>query len=155
MRIIDSFQSEYAFLSNFWPSPVVFNSQEWPTVEHAFQASKTFDEGERELIRNAPTPREAKELGRKVLNLRPAWEEQKADIMLELLRLKFSQNKALRDRLLATGNAVLIEGNTRHDNTWGDCRCDRCRDIHGENLLGRLLMRVRKELRNAHTIPSR
>jgi predicted NAD-dependent protein-ADP-ribosyltransferase YbiA (DUF1768 family) len=65
--------------------------------------------------------------------------------MMRGLRLKF-QDPKLRAMLLATGNEELIEGNTWHDNTWGDCSCDACKDIEGKNMLGKLLMKVRDEL---------
>lgn len=68
------------------------------------------------------------------------------EIMLELLRLKFTRNPELGKLLIATGDALLEEGNKWHDNFWGDCTCDDCRDIEGENWLGKLLMQVRDEL---------
>jgi len=48
--------------------------------------------------------------------------------------------------LLATLDAELIEGNAWHDNFWGDCFCEKCRDIEGLNVLGNILMRIREEL---------
>lgn len=67
--------------------------------------------------------------------------------MLIALRKKFN-NSVLKKKLLATGDALLIEGNTCHDNYWGDCKCEKCKDIKGENRLGQLLMQVREELKN-------
>jgi predicted NAD-dependent protein-ADP-ribosyltransferase YbiA (DUF1768 family) len=49
--------------------------------------------------------------------------------------------------LLATGDEELIEGNTWHDNTWGNCVCQKCQDIPGRNMLGMLLMELRTEIR--------
>ena len=162
---ISTFDREYAFLSNFCPSPIIYAAREWSffehahqeegsfgepkewrTVEHAFQAQKTFIEAEQELIRSAPTPGKAKRLGRKISFFRPDWEEVKVDIMYDLLNLKFTQNKDLGRQLAETGDALLVEGNYWHDNIWGDCGCEKCRDIEGENLLGKLLMEVRREL---------
>jgi ribA/ribD-fused uncharacterized protein len=62
------------------------------------------------------------------------------------LRLKFTQNPELRRRLLDTGDAVLVEGNTWHDNYWGTCTFRRCSKTKGKNMLGKLLMQVRQEL---------
>lgn len=146
MHTIHHFTNEFTFLSNFHPSPITYQGREWPTVEHAFQAQKTLFEGERELIRSAQTPGKAKRLGRKVSFLRPDWEEVKADIMHELLLLKFTQNRELMEKLVDTGHAHLVEGNGWHDNTWGDCTCDRCSGIQGKNLLGKLLMKVREHI---------
>ena len=52
----------------------------------------------------------------------------------------------LREKLLATGNEELIEGNFWCDNTWGNCLCAECQDIPGRNMLGMLLMKVREEI---------
>ena len=143
--IIDYFSGEYGFLSNFSYSPITIEGKTWPTIEHMFQAGKTLDENMRERIRISPSPKEAKRIGRR-MPLRPDWERIKKDVMLECVRLKFGQNRGIREKLFGTGDAVLIEGNTWHDNIWGNCRCSRCREIKGQNLLGRILMKVREEL---------
>ena len=70
--------------------------------------------------------------------------------MEELLRLKFAQ-PYLRDLLIATGEQKLIEGNYWHDNFWGSCSCEKCGD-KGENHLGRLLMKLRSEYKNAENV---
>lgn len=120
---IRSFSGEYAFLSNFLWEPMVYEGVTYSTVEHAFQAAKTEHEIERELIRLAATPSRAKRLGRTV-TLRSDWNTIRISIMRELLRIKF-QSPALRERLLKTGQAELVEGNTWHDNFWGECSCSR------------------------------
>ena len=142
---IDSFNRDYAFLSNFYESPIEFEGIKYPTVEHYFQAMKTLNLSERKNIADAPTPGKAKQFGRSVW-LRADWENVKDDVMLAGLRLKF-QIPELRTELLNTGDAELIEGNFWHDNTWGDCVCDKCLDKPGENRLGKLLMKVREEIR--------
>jgi ribA/ribD-fused uncharacterized protein len=146
MDRIDHFDGDWHFLTNFSASPIVWEGREWPTVEHLFQAHKSLDDEERELIRTAHTPAEAKRLGRRVTK-RSDWEEVRQDVMLQCLRAKFSQNSDLAQRLLDTRDALLVEGNTWHDNTWGDCRCKRCAAIEGDNLLGKALMQIRNELR--------
>jgi len=145
MRIINNFDGDYAFLSNFAHSPITFKGKQWLTVEHIFQAEKTLDEDMGEQIRIAPTSRKAKRIGRMV-PLRSDWEQIKMEVMLNCIRLKFRQHPKLKKKLLGTGDAVLIEGNTWHDNIWGDCSCPKCWNIEGKNLLGRILMQVREEL---------
>ena len=145
MNVINCFNGEYAFLSNFAHSPITFKGKTWLTVEHVFQAAKTLDENKREQIRLALTPGKAKHMGRKV-HLRSDWEQIKKEIMLKSIRLKFKQNPELKEKLLRTGDAVLIEGNTWHDNIWGDCCCLKCQKIKGKNVLGEILMKVRDEL---------
>ena len=142
--MIDCFEGKYDFLSNFYEHPIQYNGIVYPTNEHFFQAMKSLKEEERKMIAAAPTPGKAKRLGRAV-TLRSDWETIKYDIMLMGLRLKFC-DKDLREKLRATGDEYLIEGNWWHDNTWGDCSCERCKTIRGRNELGRLLMQVRNEI---------
>jgi ribA/ribD-fused uncharacterized protein len=137
MNKIESFSGQYRFLSNFFPTPVFFEGLHYPSVEHAFQAAKTLDNDLRIQVMSTSTAGEAKRIGR-TLPIRSDWETIKIDIMLTLLREKF-QNSILRQALLATGNAELIEGNWWGDTFWGVCRGQ------GENHLGKLLMEVRNE----------
>ena len=149
MVLIDKFDGEYAFLSNYYPSKIVYDIDDEhvmyaKTVEHAFHAAKTFNIEEEFDILAANTPGQAKRLGRKC-TLRPDWENVKDDVMRTLLRKKFAIPE-LRDKLLATGDAKLIEGTTWHDNYWGVCSCEKCGG-RGKNRLGELLMEMREELR--------
>lgn len=135
--MIASFQGKYRFLSNFWPSTIVYDNIKYPTVEHAFQATKTLDLAEKLAISNLTTPGQAKKAGKNV-ELRSDWEQVKLQVMLDLLRLKF-QNSTYKQLLLDTGDQELVEGNTWGDTFWGVCQ-----DV-GENNLGKLLMKVREE----------
>lgn len=133
--MIHQFKGEYFFLSNFWVE------SDGLTLEHRFQAAKTHEADQRSLILNAPTPAKSKYFGR-MCALRSDWEEVKNDIMLYLLREKF-EDQSLRLRLLATGAEVLLEGNTWGDRYWGvDLKTG-----EGQNVLGRMLMRVRSDIR--------
>lgn len=142
---IDCFDGKYAFLSNFYSSPIApfDDGIVYPTVEHAFQAYKTTDINKRKEIAAQPTPGKAKRLGRHV-KMRDDWREIRIDIMYIALKEKF-RDLELRTKLLATENAELVEGNTWSDNFWGDCHCPKCRDIKGENNLGKLLMKIRED----------
>ena len=145
--MINDFHGEFFFLSNFYNSPVQYNGKTWPTVEHAFQAAKV-DPETAEKILHAKTPGEAKRLGRHG-KMRPDWDTARVDVMLACLRSKFLDNPELKQKLLDTGDEVLVEGTTWHDNYWGVCSCPKCRDkgIIGVNMLGKLLMIVREEAR--------
>jgi ribA/ribD-fused uncharacterized protein len=140
MKKIDSFQGEYRWLSNFWPVSIVYNEIRYPTVEHAYQASKSCSLQERIKIANLPTPGDAKRAGRHV-QLRYDWEQIKDQIMEDLLRLKFSI-PMLQEELLSTEDVELIEGNTWNDTYWG-----RCNGI-GKNKLGEILMKIRNEIKS-------
>ena len=142
--MIEKFDGEYAFLSNFSPSEIEYEGIIYPTVEHAFQAAKTMDMAERQRIANLSTPGEAKRAGRRVA-LRPDWETIKDDVMYNCLCAKFKIPE-LREKLIATRKEWLVEGNTWHDNYWGDCSCEKCRNIRGRNVLGETLCVVRNEI---------
>jgi len=142
--MIDRFDGENSFLSNF------FEHNPGVTVEHLFQATKADNKSDHGYVMGADTPGEAKRRGRRV-SLRKDWESIKADIMLKFLRDKFSTAE-LREKLLATGDQELVEGNFWHDNYWGDCRCRRCVDEPGYNKLGQLLEQVRSELRESTSL---
>jgi len=85
-------------------------------------------------------------MGKKEPNLPENWREISYGIMLEIIRAKFSLPE-MKEKLLATGEAELVEGNNHHDNLWGDCACSRCAAKAGQNRLGKILMQVREELK--------
>lgn len=145
--MINRFEGKYSFLSNFYQSTITDGNLMFPTVEHMFQAAKSINLAEYEKIACARTPNEAKYLGRNC-TIREDWEEVKEQVMYKALVKKFSIPE-LQKALLATGDEELIEGNYWHDNTWGDCYCDRCKDIKGQNLLGKLLMQIREEIKSS------
>lgn len=136
---IEEFDGEYRFLSNFYPAPITYEGQEFPSVEHAYQAAKTFNPMHRDMVATAKYAGIAKKLGRHI-DLRPDWDQVKLTIMERLLRKKF-EHAHLREMLLATGDEELIEGNYWKDTFWGVCNGE------GENHLGKLLMKIRDEIR--------
>lgn len=149
MGKIDSFSGEYEFLSNFYICPVDFGGVRYNHSEGAFQAQKTLDINERLKIVELSPGQSKRYCGtRGKIKLRKDWEQVKYDIMLDIVRAKFSQNKSLKDKLLNTGDSTIIEGTTWHDNYWGNCTCARCSKIEGKNKLGKILMKVRSELRS-------
>ncbi len=138
---IYAFDGRYRFLSNFWDVNVRFESETYPSSEHAFQAAKTLDRAWRNRIRNCETAGKAKRMGRKC-PLRPNWDNIRLDVMRIILREKFS-HPILEAQLLMTGDRELIEGNSWGDTFWGVCKGV------GENWLGKLLMELRAEIREA------
>jgi|GEM_PF-2397191 len=136
--IVPEFQGRYRFLSNFWDCPVTYNNITYLNAEAAYQAQKCPDRALEFVNLNGY---EAKKLGYKVAVVSD-WEETKLQIMADIVYQKFLQNPELREKLLATGDAVLVEGNKWRDIYWGIC------NGVGENWLGRILMRVRQLLKN-------
>lgn len=166
MKQIDCFDGQYAFLSNFFATKVYYNGIIYPHSEGAFQAAKSLDEHVRkEFALMMKTPGQAKRAGKgrpfKASNgetlkieLRPDWEEVKDSIMYDIVRAKFTQNQALKQALLMTVDAELVEGNYWHDNYWGVCSCERCANKTGRNQLGKTLMKIRAELKAEEDIIS-
>lgn len=139
---ITHFRGEYRWLSNFYASPVVFRGRTWKTNEHAYQAAKAKFGEEEDRIFDAATPGEAKKLGR-IVHLRDGWDRSVSiRVMHDLTLAKFSQNEELKKKLLDTGDARLIEGNDWGDAFWGVPEGE-----VGQNILGKILMQVRNELR--------
>jgi|SRR5665213_750705 len=136
---IHAFIGEWDFLSNYYPAPVPLDGDLYPSVEHAYQAAKTEDAGWREQIREAPDPDEAKRLGRASPH-RADWDQVKLPLMRELVGAKF-RDSVLRERFMATGDAILVEGNDWGDTFWGSC------NGQGANHMGVILMDLRARLR--------
>jgi hypothetical protein len=158
-KAIFEFDGKYRFLSNFGDGEVVMYGITFPTVEHAFAAAKLDPNGgvhpraevvaEMHEIAAEETPGLAKKRGRRrTWNGRPFmradWDEIKLDLITELVRRKF-QDPALKAKLLATGDALLVEGNTWRDRIWG--MVENKGVFEGQNMLGEILMKIRAELR--------
>lgn len=141
--MINSFKGDYFFLSNFYPCPVYYDGLWYLSSEAAFQAAKCADISQRKQF-TALNASLSKALGRQV-ELRPDWEIVKDKVMEDILRSKFANNTDIRDRLIATYEHDLVEGNDWHDNYWGECSCPDCADKRGKNRLGDLLMKIRAE----------
>ena len=137
---IDDFRGPYRWLSNFHMCPVMYEGEIYPSSEHAYMAAKTTDLSIREEIKALPKPGMAKKIGRS-LTLRDGWDDMRISVMEEILRDKFTRTASLKQQLLDTCDFELIEGNTWNDCFWGVCRGK------GENNLGKLLMKLRKEFR--------
>jgi ribA/ribD-fused uncharacterized protein len=144
MEIINSFKGKYSFLSNFSQFQFEYDGLTYYSSEAAFQAQKCSTiEGKIKytLIKN---PLRVKQMGRRE-TLPADWDVKACDIMYSILKSKFD-NPVLKQKLLSTKDAYLEEGNTWHDNRWGNCSCEKCKDTVGLNQLGKLLMRIRDEI---------
>lgn len=167
---IGSFQD--TFLSNFQPVPVEMDGITYPTVEHAYQRAKfdidalaTLSQERREevlaLLSERGFPRTVEQLPtifsdpeikpgtiKRVADLLRTydlvgenWDDKRVDSMIDLLMQKY-QHPDLARQLQATGEKVLIEGNTWDDTFWG------VTDNKGRNMLGRIVMNIREKLNN-------
>lgn len=134
----------YKCFSNFYPISITYDGINYKSTEAAWQAQKCINKNDRKQFSEL-TPSAAKSLGRKI-KLRKDWENIKYDLMIDICTIKF-QDKKLREILKNTKDATIIEDTTGwHDNIWGDCSCEKCKNIPGQNLLGKALMEIRNKI---------
>ncbi|MCK9542631.1 MAG: NADAR family protein [Novosphingobium sp.] len=138
-NIIFSFVGYYKFLSNFHThEEITYNKMKANNVEHLYQASKATCKEDKEYVLTAETPNRAKVRG-KLIECRKDWEDVKINVMRDLLKLKF-EIPDLKQQLINTKGIVIIEGNYWKDTFWG------VYEGEGKNMLGELLMELRREL---------
>ncbi|MBK6734105.1 MAG: NADAR family protein [bacterium] len=135
-------EDAYGCFSNFSAHPITLDGKVWPTTEHYFQAQKYAGTPKEDLIRSATTPGRAARIGRgRDGNLRADWAAVKDAVMERCVLAKFEQHDDIREILLATCDARLVE-HTRNDDYWADGG-----DGEGGNKLGLVLEPVRRTLR--------
>ncbi len=155
-QIIDSFRGEFYFLSNFSQSPMTvpvanFNYPfTFVTGEHLFHAAKisvssaTIDAQQQYLdaLAKDANPNKAKYLGRSISIDPTRWDAMSYKVMERVQKIKFEQHPELAQKLINTGDSMLIEGNTWGDRLWGMSKGE------GKNQLGIILMDLRHSLKN-------
>jgi ribA/ribD-fused uncharacterized protein len=135
--------------SNFAPFAIDLDGTHWRTVEHYYQAQKFTDPQIRQKIRKAEKPVIAKNLADKnKVAIRPEWDAVKDEVMYRAVRRKFELHPALRELLLATGQEDIAE-TAPTDYYWGVGR-----DGTGQNRLGKIMERIRAELRAGAKAPA-
>lgn len=145
--IIDRFIGEHRWLDNGSLHRSSYGGHFYPTVEHAYAAAKSDSDDDRSEIAAEPSTRGAYEFGRQV-QLRTDWDTRiRYEAMYSALTAKF-KDLELASKLEATGDALLIDGVTHHDQHWSDCHCPTHFESPGANHLGRALMAVRSSLRD-------
>ena len=134
---------EYGWLSNLFLAEIEFEGRTFRSSEDAYQYGKFADADLAEAAMNLPAPRFVAILahGLFVYDQVPDWKEIKVDRMRRVLRAKFDQHQALKDLLLATGDANLVEA-SKSDAFWGSGK-----EGKGKNMLGTLLMELRDQYR--------
>lgn len=145
------FREELLFLSNMFPVRFYLPEiEEWvESSEHGFMALKTNDPDERVNVLAVETPQKVKQFAAKPKNvtLRGDWDTFRLEAMAAVVRAKFSVPE-LRDKLVETADAVLVENNRWHDQFWGNCYCDLHETVVGQNNLGKTLMAERARIIN-------
>ncbi len=146
IRFYRANEKPFGAFSNLYRRPVQLEGREFPTAEHAYQAGKPIKHTVREWILSAPTPALVAMAahGLYTWDIVPDWSRMKLNRMRDVLRAKFTQHSDLRELLLSTGNARLVEAgrtNSPVNREWGEV------NGRGQNKLGLLLMELRDELR--------
>lgn len=114
-----AFQGEHSVFSNFYPTQVRFNGKVFPSSEHAYQVDRAEYLGKHDLAKDilfAPTAKLAKKAAGRLGHSKD-WDNVKLDRMSQIVSAKFRQNVHLRNELLKTSPAHMIEAT--HDTFWG------------------------------------
>lgn len=134
-------EDPYGEFSNFSRHRIYLKGKYWPTTEHYFQAQKFEGTAHEEAVRMQKSPGMAAQMGRdRKLPLRKDWESVKDNVMRDAIYAKFTQHDDLKELLLSTEEATLIEHTTK-DRYWGDGG-----DGSGKNRLGQILMEIRHRI---------
>lgn len=145
VRFYRASDKPYGVFSNLYRREIEFEGEKFPTSEHAYQAGKARKPEVRKWLMDAPSPAllAMAAHGLYVWDINSDWSRIKFDRMKGVLMAKFTQHEDLKQLLLSTGTARLVESATV-DNAvnrlWGEVRGI------GKNRLGELLMEVRAEL---------
>lgn len=160
--MINKFEGRFRFLSNFYPCKIEHKGIKYPSVEHFYVAMKVTEmqlldgiyytaADFREMISRISNPGDVKKISSRV-KIRRDWDDKKLEFMNWAVREKF-KDETLAEMLISTGDQEIIEGNWWHDNFYGSCSCVKCNGS-GENHLGRILMKIREELKQQNLRPS-
>ena len=148
--VIGKVKDEGGCWGNMAPFPIEFDGKRWLTSEALFQAMRFDDEQIREAIRNEKSPMGAKMKAKKNREKMIVTPMSEADLknMRLVLRLKIEQHPALRQMLIESGDAFIVEDCTRRQRGsglfWGAALIDG--EWVGQNWLGKLWMELRDEL---------
>jgi len=146
IRFYRASEKPYGAFSNLFRRQVEFEGEVFATSEHAYQAGKARKPEVRDWVLSAPSPALVAMAahGLYYWDIAPGWSRTKFDRMRGVLRAKFTQHEDLRELLLSTGDARLVESATVDNEVnrlWGEVNGE------GRNMLGELLMELRGELR--------
>jgi ribA/ribD-fused uncharacterized protein len=136
---IKGFFFPYRWLSNFHICDIDYDGHKFTSTEAAYMSAKTLDKKIKEQFQHL-SPKEARKRGRGI-ELRPDWDIIRIQVMYDVNKIKF-QDLELRQKLLDTGDKFIEETNWWKDQFWG------VYNGVGENNLGKILMRIREELKN-------
>lgn len=139
----------YGWLGNMAPYPITHNNMRYKTTEALFQALRFDDADVIKAIIETPSPMTAKMIAKKYKNkmIIEKFSDTDIDNMQLCLRLKTEQHPNLMQALIDTGDRLIVEDTTYRKRVckWGAKLIDGA--WVGENMLGKLWMELRTELR--------
>ena len=141
---IKFYTPKFYVFNNFSAHAIEFRGKLYPTCEHAYQATKCTDPEGQEAIRNARSPLEAKKLANETYKAArdPDWGDKKVAVVDEILRAKLAQHPEAQEALRESGDEEIVEDSPT-DHFWGAGA-----DGSGQNILGKLWMKIRDEYRS-------
>lgn len=139
---INFYTPKYYVFNNFSAHAIEFRGKLYPTSEHAYQAAKCTDPVGQEAIRSARSPIQAKTLANERYKTARAsdWDRKKVAVLEQILRAKLAQHPEAQEALKGSGNEEIVE-DSPSDYFWGEGA-----DGSGQNMLGKLWMKLREEL---------
>lgn len=139
---IGFYEREFYVFSNFSSFVMEWKGKLWPSSEYVYQSERFADEKTKEKIRNMRSSHEAFKFAQENKHLQVKnWDEIKVGVMKDILREKVKQHPYVMKKLIQSGNKELIEDSWRDDFWgWGENK-------DGKNMLGKLWMEVREEVR--------
>lgn len=137
------YEAEYYMFSNFASFAVKYGDRIWMTSEHAYQAAKFEEKDIIDLIHTSLSAHNSKKIAKEYKDkIKANWDEIKISVMEDIVRAKIATHPYIREKLLGTGDREIIE-DSHQDSFWG-----RGADFKGRNELGKVWMKIRKELQN-------
>jgi len=145
IRFYRSNERPYGVFSNLFRREMDFEGINFPTAEHAYQYGKPRKQEVCDWLMAAPSPSLLAVAAHGLLSwdIAPGWSKHKVERMRNVLIAKFQQHNDLRQILLCTGDAKIIEVGTVDNDVnrfWGEV------NGVGKNMLGILLMEIRATL---------
>jgi ribA/ribD-fused uncharacterized protein len=138
------YENDFYVLSNFSAFRIMWKARDFDTAEHAYHWEKFPHRADIQRgILQSRSAHHAFKLAEFYKDIvKPDWHSVKVNIMKEILRAKVKQHEYVERKLRDTGDRWLVEDSWR-DNFWGWGE-----DGKGQNMLGKLWMEIRDELRD-------
>ena len=145
---IADFTGDFAFLSPLFECKVNYKGYQFPSFQHAFEASKITSRADAHLIQQIIDTKHIREVKRflKHLDLNE-WKERSMMIAEDIMRDKFIRNRNIRTKLMETGRRTIVYCNDFGDHVWGMSK-----EFKGQNKLGKVIEKIRSEIESGEDI---